>query len=937
MPCPSVAEAAHGDAVGPGTAQAAAGVAGSTEHGRSSGALAWGLMLASGAAGLGLQIVWTQQASLWLGHESAGVLAVVAAFFGGLALGALLLGARIERSNRPQHWYAACELTIAAWGLLLALSMAPAGGWLLQAMGERPGPLWQWLVAFGGTGLLLLPATAAMGATLPAMARLLSPTAEESRPMANAPALTAPARDASAVSGAGAVGRRTTADSQGAALPPIAALYAANTAGAVLGVLLTALWLVPTFGLKASAVLCTLLNLACAITAWHWRPTAASPARAVGLVVHIAPASSASATVEAARTWTARSRPGAHIGPDDPARALRIQALLAATGLLGIGYEVLAVRVLSQVAENTVYTFALLLAVYLVGTALGAAACQRWLAATARHSVAWRDRLLAALAATCLLGTASLWWARETKFLLLDALGHSLPGALMAESALAVLAFGLPTLVMGALFSLLGLQGRDAGLGLGRALGINTLGAAAAPALWGVLLLPLLGAKLALLLLAAGYLALCSAAAWRRAAPWVTAAAVVVLALAAPPLALVDLPEGGRLVHYREGAMASVSVVADGDGVMRLHIDNRQQEGSNATQLADARQALLPLLLHPAPQRALFLGVGTGVTAAAAAQEASLQVDAVDLLPEVLDATRLFIGTQARPNLHLLASDARRYVRAAGPGYDLIVADNFHPARSGSGALYTTEHCAAVRGRLQPGGLFCQWLPLHQLDLNSLRSIVRSFLAVYPQASAVLATNSLETPVLGLLGRQADLRLNPVDARQRVVGLSQTLALPSHGLADDWAVPGSLLAGHRALAQWAGDAPLNTDDRPVVAYQAPAITYAPDSRPRDRLLSLVQGLGASSPDELFSPLPSAAWQARWSAYQRARVAFLQAGMNVRPSSHVLKMLAQVREPLLAVLRESPDFEPARAPLRRMAQTLAQQDPVAAQALLRALD
>ena len=32
--------------------------------------------------------------------------------------------------------------------------------------------------------------------------------------------------------------------------------------------------------------------------------------------------------------------------------------MLAATGLLGIGYEVLVVRVLSQVAENTVYTFA---------------------------------------------------------------------------------------------------------------------------------------------------------------------------------------------------------------------------------------------------------------------------------------------------------------------------------------------------------------------------------------------------------------------------------------------------------------------------------------------------------------------------------------------------------------------------------------------------
>lgn len=52
--------------------------------------------------------------------------------------------------------------------------------------------------------------------------------------------------------------------------------------------------------------------------------------------------------------------------------------MLAATGLLGVGYEVVVVRVLSQVTADTVYTFALLLAVYLVGSALGAAAYQRW-------------------------------------------------------------------------------------------------------------------------------------------------------------------------------------------------------------------------------------------------------------------------------------------------------------------------------------------------------------------------------------------------------------------------------------------------------------------------------------------------------------------------------------------------------------------------------
>src|SRR5215813_10708001 len=90
------------------------------------------LMTASGFAGLGYQIVWTEQCALWQGHEAAAVLAVVAAFFGGLAAGALALGARIEKSARPVRWYAGCELVIALWSGVLAFAMSPVSTWLLS-------------------------------------------------------------------------------------------------------------------------------------------------------------------------------------------------------------------------------------------------------------------------------------------------------------------------------------------------------------------------------------------------------------------------------------------------------------------------------------------------------------------------------------------------------------------------------------------------------------------------------------------------------------------------------------------------------------------------------------------------------------------------------------------------------------------------------------
>lgn len=795
-------------------------------------------MGASGCAGLGYQIVWTQQSSLWLGHESAGVLAVVAGFFGGLASGALLLGPRIHRSSNPARWYAASEAVIGMWSLALALLFDPVSGWLLNLIGPQPSAAWHWLVAFCGTFLLLLPATASMGATLPAMQRIFG---------------------------------------------SIPALYAANTFGAVLGVLGAAFWLVPELGLVRTAAACVALNILCAVLALKLFDKAVPESPRAAL-------------------------PGAR----------RIQVLLVATGLLGIGYEVLVVRVLSQVAENTVYTFAILLAVYLVGTALGAALLR------GRDS----DALLRTLAVACLLGTISLTVAAPLKAMLLHAMGMSMSSALFAEAMLALLAFLPPTFVMGAVFSHLSTRAAESGVSFGRSIGVNTAGAAIAPFVCGVLLITTVGAKFALLLVAATYLLLASRRAWTAPTQWLAVGAAAALALWAPSLIIVDVPKGGRLVSYADGAMAAVSVIEDAAGVATLHIDNRQQEGSSATRFADARQAWLPILLHPAPHRALFLGLGTGVTARSATADPELAVDAVELLPEVIDASSYF--SDGEP-LHVMAADARRFVRGSREHYDVIVADNFHPARSGSGALYTVEHFQAVRARLTEDGLFCQWLPLHQLDLDTLRSIVRTFVSVYPRSYAILATNSLDTPVIGLVARKDERRFDLAQIRARLATAAVARASAELAIEDDLALLGTFIADSPALERFAGDAPINTDDRPVVAYRAPRLVYAADSLPRDRLLDLL-GQISIAPGELIETTDSG-WNTRLSAYWSARDRFIEVGRDVEPTTDVEQMLAQVREGLLGVLRISPDFRPASEPLVRMAGALNESDPAAARALL----
>ena len=292
--------------------------------------------------------------------------------------------------------------------------------------------------------------------------------------------------------------------------------------------------------------------------------------------------------------------------------------------------------------------------------------------------------------------------------------------ALAIECLQACAAFLVPTMVMGALFSHLA----TARTGRRHQSRYRARREHASPLRWRPCclvwcVLPLLGSTMALLLVASGYLLMVSRRTWLSWPQLAGVAAAAALAFWLPPLALITLPAGGRLVSHVEGVAATVSVVEDADGVRTLHINNRQQEGSSATLFADSRQGLIPILLHPAPERALFLGLGTGTTARSAASIRNCAWMQSSCCPRSFEASSNFTGALHESTTpRLLVADARRFVRTTTGRYDVIVSDNFHPARSGSASLYTVEHFTAVRERLAPGGLFCQWLPLHQLDLE---------------------------------------------------------------------------------------------------------------------------------------------------------------------------------------------------------------------------
>ncbi|HKS36200.1 MAG TPA: spermidine synthase, partial [Verrucomicrobiae bacterium] len=181
----------------------------------------------SGLCGLGYQVAWTRMLTTGLGHELPAMLAVVAAFFGGLALGAWLLDGPVSRGGRPGRWYAALEVVIGLWGFLSILLIPYVNGLSPRLVGIDAGPLLQWLVAFALPLVALLPATAAMGATLPAMERFVAPLTGDGK--------------------------------------CVASLYGVNTLGAVAGVLASTFLLAPAMGFRKTVLLLAGLNVACGL------------------------------------------------------------------------------------------------------------------------------------------------------------------------------------------------------------------------------------------------------------------------------------------------------------------------------------------------------------------------------------------------------------------------------------------------------------------------------------------------------------------------------------------------------------------------------------------------------------------------------------------------------------------------------------------------
>lgn len=829
----------------------------------------------SGAAALGYEILWTRLLALALGSEMLGILGTLAGFFAGLALGSALLHRRAYEARDPARMFAVLELIAAGFALVspyilyaLARHLPPLIGPAASSNGHFAGLALTLAIAT----LALLPGTLPMGATLAALVEARRRSMPDGNPRG--------------------LGR----------------LYAANTAGATLGVLVSIFLILPRVGFAAGSIVLSTLGIAAAALATAW---------------------SQSAAAEPARQPAATAPPRAVDGP--ASRGAWPHAALAVSGFAGLGLEVVGVQVLAQNMEDTVYTFAGVLAVYLLGTAAGA-----WFYSTQarRLRAPMHAEVTAALlivqiitvaVAAKVLGASRVWLE------FLAPTGSSYPRGVASEIGIATAVFLLPTLVMGALFS--HLMAAVAERGVGRAYAINTLGSMAAPVVFGLGAIRWLGYTPAILLVLGSYglllVAFLMRPALRRRRGWLVAAGVAAasVALVPPHLDLVELPEGWKPL-FRKPSLYGLVMVSEeieshlpGQALSRRLQVNRHFRMGGSASFGERRMGHLPLLFAPDARRALFLGIGTGATLSAVRHFPLEQVDAVELVPEVLEVLPFFehvneaIATDRRIRLH--RADARRFVSASRDRYDVIIADLFHPARDGAGSLYAREHFELVADKLTDSGLFCQWLPLYQFDVENLRTVIRTFVDVFPNAHSFLGIYNVETPALALLGYRSATRAAVTTGQ-----LEAQLAKPVYHqlmMTDLRDLFGAYLLDRRALVAFAGAGPLNTDLAPHVMFHAPRSAY--ERRPSlqwGSLQAVLDWTTAPPADLLATDAEHSAMAAEAERFSAALGHYLHGEILRVSASTPGTIPASALERYLLSYETAPAFAPALSILFRIA-------------------
>lgn len=754
------------------------------------------LFFLSGFSSLIYEVVWMRRLALFFGSDVYSAALTLSAFMGGLSFGGLMAARYADRLRRTLFWYGLLEISIGLYALFFPdfLNLFSHQYQTIYRAYFDSAP-WRYntfrIVVAAVT--LIIPTTM-MGATLPLVVKHF-------------------ARN-------GGIGRQS------------GLFYSTNTCGALTGVLGVGFIFLPTLGVNATTFLACSVNILIGVTAIVFSRLHSSDAQAE---LH------------------EEERPG--IGttvPDTvPERGTTRAAMIAIalSGLAALALEVVWMRILEQSFSATVFSFSIMLSCFLFGIFYGS---------NRISSLVDRNQSLVRLFGLLELGLGlyvaflgiltyfvPLLFSNLLWLLTRVSGGKFGLACTVAQFVVSAFLIVVPTSLMGAAFPVAARICTPALTSIGRSIGsvyaANTAGGIIGALLGGMVLIPAVGTRMSLLLIAAiftiaGIVLLYKDAGWTCFKEPGTAAMLMFSVLSAgivlllPKQIVTNFYYAGRekaqVIYHGEGIAHTVDIIKTSKGITIMQVNGTLEADTTYAQRRHfILKSHLPLLLHPDPQNVAVIGLGLGITLSAIDRYPNVRnIEVIELTREMVNAQRYLEdisgGVLLRsPKIHLRIDDGRNFMAMTDRHFDMITADPIHPRVTGVGYLYTKEYYESIKRRLQPQGIVCQWMPMYRISKTSFDVAFRTFASVFPNASFWYVRGH------GLfVATQDRFHIDFKALAERMRNPAVKRDLDSIKIYNAPQLLAHLMMGPEQIAQYLAHTPsrlLNTDDNAYLEYHTP--------------------------------------------------------------------------------------------------------------------
>lgn len=784
----------------------------------------YGMAFLSGFAGLLYQILWMRQLGLLFGNTSHAAALTLGMFFFGLAGGSWFFGRRSGRMIHPLKVYGWLELGIAVASCVFLLVLSFFHG-IYPRVYQAFGPGGNLLLAKCFlTFVMVFPSSFFMGGTIPVLGKHLI-------------------------------------RHQAAFGATAARIYGVNTIGAACGAFLTAFFLIVLLGFKMTCFLGIVISLAIA---------------ALSFLLAGKPGPEPVRASERIRVPDrAKAQPVSR-------RVIHLFAFISGFNVLAL--EVLWTRMFAQVHENSVYSFSVVLIVVLMSLALGALLAS-WLAGKDIEPLNVLFFLMVASGiGVCISPFVFMKQTDQLQMIETDVEFVRYVASLFTAGFSTI---GPACLLLGTVFPFLMKSeeryASEPGRSIGMLSAINTVGAILGSLVCGFLLLRYLGMWRSVQVIALSYFLVALLVPLGRNAIFkalkgVTGCMLLISCFILDPskLPVTAMSHDGmveRVIEVWEASDSTVSVVENPRDGYAIRINSNYSLGSSASAMSQAFQSRIPLLAFPQTQSVFYLGMGTGSTAGEAlSRDLHGKIERVvvaELSPQVVTAARKYFsaangihdftnGLFTDPRSTVLVEDGRNHLAATDATYDMINADLFVPYQSGTGSLYSIEHFLAARKRLNPGGVFVQWLPLYQVSAYEFGVIARTMLSAFDQVTLWRHNFQPGSEIVALVGHQdksplpgcdLDVAAEKIRAVQGATHLDlQRLMLPINPQTIPLFYCGNVTASAHLFASY----PINSDDKPIIEYKTPVSLHRDQSAGKPHF---VAGKFADLVDRLLTEMP----------------------------------------------------------------------------------